>query len=97
MRTFALVLVATAVAGLLAGTALAFSRPRLVKAANEAIGQAEPKANAMAEGREKVRAQAMVEEAKDLSKAAEADHSAGKHAISEAKAKAAKALAEMVK
>ena len=35
--------------------------------------------------------------AKDLVKGAEADHSAGKHALSEAKAKAAKALAEMVK
>lgn len=97
MKTLTLVLAALVSVGLAAGPVFAFSCPTLVKAANEAIAQAEPKANAMPEGREKVRAQGMIEEAKDLSKAAEADHAGGKHARSEAKAKAARALAEMVK
>jgi hypothetical protein len=39
----------------------------------------------------------MIEEAKALSKEAEASHAAGKHGVSEAQAKAAKWLAEQVK
>jgi hypothetical protein len=80
-----------------AGPALAFTCPALVKAANEAITAAEPKAAAVSGDREKARAMGMIEEAKALSKAAEADHSGGQHARSEAKAKAAKWLAEQVK
>lgn len=80
-----------------AGPAWAFSCPTLVKAANEAIAAAEPKAAAVANDREKARALAMVEEAKALSKSAEADHAGGQHARSEAKAKAAKWLADQVK
>jgi hypothetical protein len=79
------------------GTALAFSCPTLVKAANEAIAAAEPRAAAVSGDRDKARAAGMVEEAKALSKGAEADHGAGQHGRSEAKAKAAKWLADQVK
>jgi hypothetical protein len=51
----------------------------------------------MGDDRQKARNAGMIEEAKDLSKAAEASHAAGKHGISEAQAKAAKWLAEQVK
>ena len=80
----------------LAGSALAFSCPTLVKAANEAIAKAEPMAG-MGDDRQKARNAGMIEEAKELSKAAEASHAAGKHGVSEAQAKAAKWLAEQVK
>jgi hypothetical protein len=82
---------------LAAGNAWAFSCPSLVKSANEAIAAAEPKAMAVSNDREKARAQGMIEEAKALAKAAEADHAAGQHTRSEAKAKAARFLAEQVK
>lgn len=88
---------ALASVGLGATTALAFSCPGLQKAANEAIAQAEPKVAAVAGDREKARAAGMIEEAKALVKASAGDHSAGAHARSEAKAKAAKWLAEQVK
>ena len=85
------------VVGLVAvGSAWAFSCPTLVKAANEAITAAEPKAG-MGDDRQKARNAGMIEEAKALSKEAEASHAAGKHGISEAQAKAAKWLAEQVK
>jgi hypothetical protein len=74
----------------------AFSCPTLVKAANEAIAAAEPHA-AMGDDRQKARNAGMIEEAKALSKEAEASHAAGKHGLSEAQAKASKWLAEQVK
>jgi hypothetical protein len=51
----------------------------------------------MGDDRQKARNAGMIEEAKALSKGAEADHTGGQHARSEAKAKAAKWLAEQVK
>jgi hypothetical protein len=78
------------------GSVWAFSCPTLVRAANEAIAVAEPKAN-MGDDRQKARNAGMIEEAKALSKEAEASHAAGKHGLSEAQAKAAKYLAEQVK
>jgi hypothetical protein len=85
------------VVGLVAvGSAWAFSCPTLVKAANEAIAAAEPKAG-MGDDRQKLRNAGMIEEAKTLVKAAEASHAAGQHGLSEAQAKAAKFLAESVK
>ena len=96
MRIALLVLVALVSVGLVAGPAFAFSCPTLQKAANESIGKAEANAAKATGDREKARATAMVEEAKELVKASDADHKAGNHARSEAKAKAAKALADMV-
>ena len=52
------------------GSVWAFSCPTLVKAANEAIAAAEPKAN-MGDDRQKLRNAGMIEEAKALSKEAE--------------------------
>jgi hypothetical protein len=95
MRMLTLLVVALAVGVLAAGDALAFSCPSLVKGANESIAKAEPKAGT-GDDRQKARNAGMVTVAKDLSKQAEADHGAGKHAESEAKAKAAKWLAEQV-
>ena len=96
MRIAVLVLVALVSIGLVAGQAFAFSCPTLQKAANESITKAEANAAKATGDREKARATAMVEEAKELVKASDADHKAGIHARSEAKAKAAKALADMV-
>lgn len=95
MRTFFIVALALVV-GLAAGQVWGFSCPTLVKGANEAIAAAEPKAG-MGDDRQKARNAGMIEEAKALSKAAEADHAGGQHARAEAKAKAAKWLAEQVK
>jgi type IV secretory pathway VirB6-like protein len=96
MRTAMLVLVALASVGLVAGDALAFSCPSLQKAANESIQKAEANAGKATGDREKARATAMVDEAKVLEKASEESHKGGQHAKSEAQAKAAKALADMV-
>lgn len=96
MRTFFTLALAALVALAAAGSAWAFSCPTLVKGANEAIAAAEPKAG-MGDDRQKARNAGMIEEAKALSKEAEASHAAGKHGISEAQAKAAKWLAEQVK
>lgn len=97
MKTVTLVITALVSVGLATGTALAFSCPTLQKAANEAIAQAEPKVASVAGDREKARAAGMIEEAKELVKESEAAHASGSHARSEAKAKAAKWLAEQVK
>jgi len=78
------------------GSVWAFSCPTLVKAANEAIAAAEPNVN-NGDDRQKLRNAGMIEEAKALSKEAEASHAAGKHGLAEAQAKAAKFLAEQVK
>jgi len=96
MKTASAVLALLVSLGLLAGSAAAFSCPTLVKAANEAIAQAEPKAAKATDDRQKARNAGLIEEAKDLSKAAEDAHKAGSHARSEAKAKAAKMLADLV-
>ncbi|HEX9879710.1 MAG TPA: hypothetical protein VGB25_05910 [Candidatus Binatia bacterium] len=89
---------------LAAGDTFAFSCPRLIKAAGESIAKAESKAKGITKNREKGRAMAMIELAKQWNKEAEADHkeavakkSAEAHYRSEAKAKAAKSLADMVK
>jgi hypothetical protein len=96
MRRFLTLALAVLVGLAAVGSAWAFSCPTLVKSANDAIAAAEPKAG-MGDDRQKARNAGMVEEAKALSKAAEADHAGGQHARSEAKAKAAKFLAEQVK
>jgi hypothetical protein len=96
MQTLTLVVAVLVSVGLVAGDAFAFSCPSLVKAANEEITKAEPKAGS-GDDRQKARNAGMITVAKDLSKQAEADHAGGKHAESEAKAKAAKYLAEQVK
>ena len=73
MRTFFTVALAVLFAVVAVGQAWAFSCPNLVKGANEAIAAAEPKAG-MGDDRQKARNAGMVEEAKALSKAAEADN-----------------------
>ena len=78
-----------------AGPAWAWTCPVLVKAANEAIAKAEPMAM-QGDDRQKARNAGMIEEAKALSKAAEASHPSN-HGLAEAQAKAAKWLAEQVK
>ncbi len=96
MKTLTGVLAVLVAVGFVAGTAFAFSCPTLVKAANESIATAEPKANT-GDDRQKARNAGMIEEAKELVKEAEAAHAGGQHGRSEAKAKAAKYLAEQVK
>jgi hypothetical protein len=96
MRIWVALTLAVVVGLAAVGSVWAFSCPTLVKAANEAIAAAEPKAN-MGDDRQKARNAGMIEEAKALSKEAEASHAAGKHGLSEAQAKAAKYLAEQVK
>jgi hypothetical protein len=81
---------------LVAGPAFAFSCPALQKAAGESIQKAEANAAKVSGDREKARAAAMVDEAKALNKASDESHKGGQHAKSEAQAKAAKALADMV-
>jgi hypothetical protein len=97
VKILTVTLVALATVGLVVGPALAFSCPSLVKGANEAIAKAETTAAKTTDDRQKARNTGLIEEAKELSKAAEAAHQSGSHARSEAKAHAAKALAEMVK
>lgn len=96
VKTFVSALAVVVSLALGAGSAWAFSCPTLIKAANEAIVQAETNVASITGDREKARATGMLEEAKELSKAAEAAHP-GSHARSEAKAKAARFLAEQVK
>lgn len=90
--------------GLMATQAFAFTCPALIKAANEGIAKAESAAAKITDNREKGRAMGIIDLAKDLSKQAAADHKeavdkkiAEPHYRAEAKAKAAKALADMVK
>jgi hypothetical protein len=96
MKTATLALVALVSAALVAGPAFAFSCPALQKAAGESIQKAEANAAKVSGEREKARATAMVDEAKALNKASDESHKGGQHAKSEAQAKAAKALADMV-
>lgn len=95
MKTLTLIVAALVSVGLVAGDALAFSCPTLVKGANESIAKAEPNVG-KGDDRQKARNAGMVTVAKDLVKGAEADHAGGKHGESEAKAKAAKYLADQV-
>lgn len=104
MRIFFLVIGLLVAVVLVAGDALAFTCPKLQKEANEAITKAESAAAKVTGDREKGRAIAIIALAKDLVKQSEADHKDGAdkkdtqlHYRSEAKAKAAKALANMVK
>jgi hypothetical protein len=96
--------VATLAISFVSAQAYAFSCPQLIKAANESISKAENTATKITDDREKGRASVMVAQAKELVKEAEADHkdAGGKkdaqlHYRAEAKAKAAKALADLVK
>lgn len=90
--------------GLIAGNAMAFTCPVLIKGANESIAKAEAAAGNITEDREKGRALMMIELAKQWNKEADADHKeagakkdAQLHYRAEAKAKAAKALVDQVK
>ena len=96
MRTWVVLTLALVVGLAAVGSAWAFTCPVLVKGANEAIAKAEPMAM-QGDDRQKARNAGMIEEAKALSKEAEASHAGGKHGISEAQAKAAQWLAEQVK
>lgn len=89
---------------LMTGQAFAFSCPALIKSANESITKAEAAAGNITDEREKGRATVMIAEAKEWVKEAAADHKeagakkdAQLHYRAEAKAKAAKALADLVK
>jgi hypothetical protein len=93
MKTVTLALVALVSVALVAGPAFAFSCPALQKAAGESIQKAEANAAKVTGDREKARATAMVAA---LNKASDESHKGGQHAKSEAQAKAAKALADMV-
>jgi hypothetical protein len=104
MKTSTLVLAALLSTGLLAGQALAFTCPVLIKGANESIAKAEATASNITDEREKGRAMMMIELAKQWNKEADADHKeagakkdAQLHYRAEAKAKAAKALVDQVK
>jgi len=104
MKTFIVVLSVLVGVGLMATQAFAFSCPGLIKAANESVAKAESAAAKMTGEREKGRAMGIIDVAKDLSKQAAADHKeavdkkiAEPHYRAEAKAKAAQALADMVK
>ena len=97
MKTLTRTLAALATVGLLTGPAFAFSCPSLVKAGNEAIAKAEATAAKTTDDRQKARNTGLIDEAKELNKGAEAAHASGAHGRAEAKAHAAKALAEMVK
>jgi hypothetical protein len=97
-----------AVAGLLtlpvSAQVFAFTCPVLIKGTNESIAKAETAAGNIKDDREKGRAMMMIELAKQWNKEADADHKeagakkdAQLHYRGEAKAKAAKALADLVK
>jgi len=90
--------------GVSAGQVLAFSCPSLIKGASESIAKAEAVAGKITDEREKGRALTMIELAKQWHKEADADHKeagakkdAQLHYRAEAKAKAARALADQVK
>ncbi len=104
MKTFTLLLTTLILVGLLVGGVFAFTCPKLQKEANESIAKAESAAMKVTDEREKGRAMAIIALAKDLVKQSEADHkeaadkkNAELHYRAEAKAKAAKSLADLVK
>lgn len=96
MKTLSMAVAVVVSVALVAGPAFGFSCPRLAKEANDSIAKAEPMAGT-GDDRQKARNAGMIDVAKDLVKGAEADHAGGKHGNAEAKAKAAKWLAEQVK
>ena len=82
----------------------AFSCPKLIKAADDSLAKAESAVGKITDERAKGRAMMMIELAKQWNKEAQADHKeagakkdAQLHYRAEAKAKAAKALADEVK
>ncbi len=90
--------------GLAVSDALAFSCPGLQKAANESIAKAEAAAAKITDAAAKGRAMASVDVAKGLVKSSEENHKKGvetkeakPHYQAEAQAKAAKAVADLVK
>ena len=90
--------------GLVVGQVFAFSCPTLIKGTNESIAKAEAAVGNISDEREKGRAMMMIDLAKQWNKEADADHKeagakkdAQLHYRAEAKAKAAKALADQVK
>ncbi len=104
MKILVTVLAVAVSLGLAVSGALAFTCPVLQKAANESIAKAEQATAKMTDAQAKDRAMAMIEVAKGLVKSSEENHRKaidtkdGKvHYPAEAQAKAAKALADMVK
>jgi hypothetical protein len=104
MKTSTLVIATLVLTGLLAGQVFAFSCPGLQKAANESIAKAEAAVANITDEREKGRALTNIAMAKEWVQQSVADHKeagakkdAQLHYNSEAKAKAAKALADLVK
>ena len=104
MKTFTLLLTTLILVGLLVGGVFAFTCHKLQKEANESIAKAESAAMKVTDEREKGRAMAIIALATDLVKQSEADHkeaadkkNAELHYRAEAKAKAAKSLADLVK
>ena len=102
MRRMTVVVAVTLAVLVAAGTALAFTCPKLQKAAGESIAKAEAAVGKVADAKAKAAAQAMVSLAKELNAASEANHKKGAdtkeanlHYRAEAEAKAAKALADM--
>ncbi len=103
MKILVTVLAVAVSLGLAVSGALAFTCPVLQKAANESISKAEQAAGKM-DAQAKDRAMAMIEVAKGLEKQSEENHKkaidtkdAKLHYPAEAQAKAAKALADLVK
>lgn len=97
MKTLGVALAIMVALAVLVGPAFAWTCPALVKGANEAIAKAEQTAVKATDDRQKARNAGLLDEAKELAKAADEAHKAGNHARAEAKAYAAKMLAEMVK
>jgi hypothetical protein len=104
MKTSTLVLATLVLTGLLAGQVFAFSCPGLQKAANESIAKAEAAVANITDEREKGRALTNIAMAKEWVQQSVADHKeagakkdAQLHYNAEAKAKAAKTLADQVK
>lgn len=104
MKTSTLVLTTLVLTGLLAGQVFAFSCPGLQKAANESIAKAEAAVANITDEREKGRALTNIAMAKEWVQQSVADHKeagakkdAQLHYNAEAKAKAAKTLADQVK
>jgi len=102
MKTSTLAFATLVTVTLVAGQAMAFTCPVLIKAANESIAKAEAAADKVTDEREKARAVTLIAMVKDLVKQADADHKeagakkdAQLHYNAETKAKAAKALAEI--
>ncbi len=104
MKIFVTVLAVAVSLGLTVSGALAFTCPVLQKAANESIAKAEQTTMKVADAQAKDRAMAMIEVSKGLVKQSEENHKkavetkdAKLHYAAEAQAKAAKALADLVK